>query len=177
MKGGASPLQARLRKGQLLEPEHCLRVACLHFPSVGLELEPWRHFQTVGLPRAATRRNRSFWRASRREERAAARMDDSLDTFSAPQAALASSVTVRRNRRAPLPWRQIALPACRQHKLDRHLEGKGRQISHENIQRLWKGDFCTGWPIPAKASWCLDFSCCVFSRFHIRVAATELTEQ
>lgn len=97
--------------------------------------------------------------------------------LSAPQAALASSVTVRRNRRAPLPWREIALPACRQHKLDRHLEGKGRQISHENVQRLWKGDFCTGWPIPAKASWCLDFSCCVFSRFHIRVAATELTEQ
>lgn len=37
-----------------------------------------------------------------------------------------------------------------------------------------EGDFCTGQPIPANVSGCLDFSCCIFSGFHICVSVTEL---
>lgn len=62
-----------------------------------------------------------------------------------------------------------------QHELDGHLEGKGRQVSHEEVKRLWKGDFCAGWPIPANASWCLACRGCTFSRFQTCVVSTELT--
>lgn len=43
--------------------KHHQRVVCVHFPSLGLELDLRGPFQ-MGLPRAVTLRNRSFWRAS-----------------------------------------------------------------------------------------------------------------
>lgn len=35
--------------------------------------------------------------------------------------------------------------------------------------------FGDGWPVPANASWCLDFPGCTYSGFHTCVVATELT--
>lgn len=58
--------KAGLRKGQLLmDPECHLRVVCVPFPSLGLGLDPQRHFQAVGLPSAVT----FFWRVSQRGRR------------------------------------------------------------------------------------------------------------
>lgn len=68
-----------------MELECHLRVLCVHLSSLGLGLDPWRHFQTVGLLRAVTRRNCSFRRAWKKEQATVLflnRMDDSLHPVS-----------------------------------------------------------------------------------------------
>lgn len=83
-----------------------LKGLCVHFPSLGSGLDLQRHFQTEGLPRAVTLRACSFWRASQGAGWAAVGMDRGLDVSSASPAAM------RRNRREPPLWSEIALPSC-----------------------------------------------------------------
>lgn len=109
-EGRASSPQARLRKGQQpTEPEGHLRVGCVHVPSLGLGLDPRRHFQTVGLPRAVTLRRCSFWRASQRGRSRQLSGHWPGCQLSAPLQPQPAREQLRRHRPVPLLWSAIAL--------------------------------------------------------------------